>query len=126
MNRFLLVAIGSLFVFAATGGAAQDTLPTAEDQMKVLQERLDLTAEQRIKIKPIVQQLHETTQRLMDDKTLSREDRLARVRPHRLLADKKIRGILNAEQRKQLDQYESGPHSEVHGSLTGTPEAPVQ
>ncbi len=136
MNRLPLIAIVSIpiFVFAALGqetaakhgGVAQDSLPTAEEQLKVLNEKLDLTAEQLIKIKPILQQLHDATQNIMDDETLSREERLAKVRPLRQLADKKIREILSAEQKEKLDQYELGPHREVHGTLSGTPKPALQ
>jgi hypothetical protein len=40
-------------------------------------------------------------------------------------ADKKIREILSDDQKKKLDQYLQGPHSEMHGNLSGaTPPAP--
>jgi hypothetical protein len=136
MNRLSLIAIVSIPMFALAalgqqtaaqhGAAAQDSLPTAEEQVKVLTEKLDLSAEQQVEIKPIVQQLHEATQSIMDDQTLSRDQRLAKVRPQRRLADKKIREILSAEQKKKLDQYEQGPHPEMHGTLSGTPTPPAQ
>ena len=34
-------------------------------------------------------------------------------------ADKKIREILNDDQKKKLDQLEQEPHSELHGNLNG-------
>ena len=119
MNRTPLIATISICVFAFAalgqqpaakpGGAAQESLPTVEQQLKVLNEKLDLTAAQQTKIKPILEQLHEVTQTVMEDQTLSRDERLAKVRPQRQIADKKIRDILNAEQKKKLDQYEQGP-----------------
>lgn len=129
MNRLPLIAIVStMFAFAALGqetatrrGSAQDSLPAVKEQMKVLSQKLDLTPEQRVKIKPIVQQLNKTTLTIMEDRNLSHDERLAKVRPHRLLADKKIRETLSAEQNKKLDAYEAGPHPEMHGTLTGTP-----
>jgi hypothetical protein len=136
MNRLPLIAIVSIPMFAFSplgqdtaakhGGAAQDSLPTAEEQMKALNGKLDLTAEQQIKIKPILQELHAATQSIMEDQTLSRDERLVRVRPHRRLADRKIREFLSAEQKKKLDQFELGPHQELHGTLSGTPKPPVQ
>lgn len=135
MNRISSTIVSiSIFAFAALGQAAaprhdgptQDSLPAVEEQMKVLTGKLDLTAEQRSRIKPIMQQLHRATLRIMREQGWSREERLAKVRPHRLLADEKIRAILTAEQKKRLDAYEAGPHPEMHGTLTGTPNAPVQ
>jgi Spy/CpxP family protein refolding chaperone len=132
MNRLPIITIVNLlmFAFAALGqeasGEGQGGLPTAEEQLKVLTEKLDLTAGQQIKIKPIVRHLHDATQRLMGDQTLSNDERLSKVRPHRLLADEKIREILTAEQKKKLDEYELGPHPEMHGTLSGTPKPAVQ
>jgi len=41
------------------------------------------------------------------------------VRPQRYKADESIRAILNDDQKKKLDQYEQGPHSEMHSNLSG-------
>ena len=61
----------------------------------------------------------------MQDESMSREERLGHVRAWREKADKKIREILNDDQKKKLDQLEQGPHSELHGNLNGaTPPPP--
>lgn len=138
MNRFRVLAIATLSMFAlataaqqtATGPAgtdkdaqgqstAQSGVPTVELHLKVLTEKLALTDDQQARIKPILQELHDATVKLVQDKSLSHEERLAKVRPYRYEADKKIREFLNDEQKKKLDQYEQGPHSEMHGHLTG-------
>jgi len=62
----------------------------------------------------------------MQDQNLSREERLAKVRPQRQMADKKMREVLSDEQKKKLDQYEQGPHQEMHGTLSGTPKPPAK
>jgi Spy/CpxP family protein refolding chaperone len=100
-------------------------VPTVEKHLKVLTEKLDLTGDQQAKIKPILQKLHDATQKLMQDESMSREERLGHVRPWREKADKKIREILNDEQKKRLDQLEHEPHSELHGNQNGaTPPPP--
>ena len=138
MNRFRLLAIGTMLMFAltapaqqsATGPAgsdkeehaqrgAQDGVPTVESQLKVLTEKLDLTGDQQSRIKPILQELHDATQKIVQDKTLSHEERLAKVRPQRYKADKQIREFLSDDQKKKLDQYLQGPHPEMHGNLSG-------
>jgi Spy/CpxP family protein refolding chaperone len=131
MKRIPLVVMMSTSMLALTalaqqsaatpGSGAQHSLPSVEEQLKVLNEKLDLTAGQQGKIKPILQHLHDTTENLMQDDTLSQEERLAKVRPQRQMADKKMREILSDEQKKKLDQYEKGPHPEMHGTLSGTP-----
>jgi Spy/CpxP family protein refolding chaperone len=109
-----------------TSSNSSGGLPTVEEQLKVLTGKLDLTGDQQTKIKPILQDLHDATQKLMEDKSLSNEERLAKVRPQRMNADSRIRSILNDDQKKKLDQYEQGPHGEMHGSLRGTTQPPRQ
>ena len=145
MNRHRYFAIGAMLIAAAAAPAqqttagtgrtdkdehgqhtAQDNLPTVEQQLKVLTEKLDLNGDQQARIKPIVQELHDATQKLLQDKSLSREERLARARPQHYKADKQIREILSDDQKKKLDQYERGPHPEVHGDLGGKASSPPQ
>jgi hypothetical protein len=105
--------------------ASQDDVPKVGQMLKVLTEKLDLTGDQQARIIPILQKLHDTQQKLVQDKSLSREERLARVRPQRHEADKQIREILTDDQKKKLDQYLQGPHPEMHGNLSGaTPPPP--
>lgn len=137
MNRHRLLAIGAtlLFVFAAhapqatptAGDAAKSVsssdpagLPSVEAQLKVLTDKLSLTNEQQDKVKPILKELHDATEKIAQDKTLSYEERLAKVRPQRYKTDERIRALLNEDQKKKLDLYEQGPHGEMHGKLTGT------
>lgn len=119
------VVLGAQSAVKPTTGE-QETLPTVQEQLDVLNKKLGLTAKQQAKVKPILQQLHDATENVMRDQTLSREERLARVRPQRQMADKKMRTILDDEQRKKLDQYEQGPHREVHGTLSGKPKPQAQ
>ncbi|SPE56511.1 hypothetical protein SBV1_2420029 [Verrucomicrobia bacterium] len=105
--------------------AAQEDVPVVGQMLKVLTEKLDLTGDQQARIIPILQKLHDAQQKLVQDKSLSRQERLAKVRPQRYKADKQIRQILNDDQKKKLDQYLQGPHPEMHGNLSGaTPPPP--
>jgi hypothetical protein len=136
MNRIRLLAIGTILMFALTtvaqeattqpdrptkvdhgqGNAHGDRLPTVEGHLKVLSEKLNLTGDQQAKTKPILQALHDATQKLMQDESMSREERLGKVRACLEKADKKIREILNDDQKKKLDQLEDEPHSGLHGN----------
>ena len=148
MTRIRLLAIGSLLIVVLTAPAqqtatgpggtdkqerrrrgAQDDLPTVETQLKVLTEKLDLTGDEQVKIKPILEELHDATQKLVQDENMSRDERLSKVRPQRYKADKKIREILSDDQKEKLDQYLRGPHGEMHGNLSGAtapPPAPAE
>ena len=138
MNRIRLLAIGSVLLIAP-GMLAQQTAPTGEpakgaaqgvvlpdvgDQLKVLTQKLDLSVDQQPKVKTILQELHDASLRLMQDGNISQDELLSKVRPLRMNADKKIREILSDDQKKKLDLYLQGPHSEMHGILSGaTPPA---
>lgn len=139
MNRFHSLAFGTILIFAlnvaaqqtgtASGSAdkseqrqpsMQDNVPSADEQLKVLTAKLDLTNDQQARIIPILQDLHDATVKISQDQSLSREERLARVRPIRYRAHDQLRAILNDEQKKKLEQYMQGPHTEMHGNLSGT------
>lgn len=134
MNRIRSLTIGTLLTFAlavvaqqpaanagasSSGGVESGGMPTVEDQLKVLTEKLDLNATQRANVRPIVQKLHDATEQLTRDERLSPEERLAKVRPQREQASSKIRALLSNNQKKKLDQYLAGPHAEMHGGLSG-------
>jgi len=128
MNR--LTALGATFLIALTVPAhqavagPQDDVPPVGQMLKVLTEKLDLTTEQQAKITPILQRLHDIQQALVQDQSLSREERLAKMRPHRYKANEDIREILTDTQKGKLDQYLQGPHPEMHGSLSGAAPPP--
>ena len=143
MNRFHSLAFGTILIFAlnvaaqqtatAPGSAdksgqgqpsMQDDVPSADDQLKVLTTKLDLTDDQQAKIRPILQGLHDATVKISQDRSLSREERLAKVRPIRYKAHDQIREILNDEQKKKLEQYMQGPHADMHGNLSGATSPP--
>jgi Spy/CpxP family protein refolding chaperone len=143
MNRFRLVAIGAILVVAlttvaqqtTTGGAdknehgqgsGQNHVPGVEQHMKLLTDKLDLTAVQQTKVKPILQEMHDTTQKAVQDESISNDQRMANVGTARVKADKQIREILNDDQKKQLDQLEREPHPELHGNIKGTIPAPAR
>jgi Spy/CpxP family protein refolding chaperone len=127
MNRFRSLALGTMVTFALTAFAQQATtagnahavsggVPAVEMHMKLLTAKLDLTGDQQTKVKPILQELQDATQKSMSDESMSRDERLDHVRASRYKADKKIREILNDDQKKKLDQLEQEPHSELHGN----------
>jgi Spy/CpxP family protein refolding chaperone len=138
---FRVLTIGTILIVALTApaqqtatrptdkdehgqSAAQDDVPIVGQMLKELTKKLDLTGEQQARITPILQKLHDTQQKLMQDKSLSREERLAKVRPQRHKADKLIREIVSDRQKNKLDQYLQGPHPEMHGNLSGSTPPP--
>jgi hypothetical protein len=142
MNRHDLLLMGTMLILAVSAQAQQTTtsatapaeavpgqeaagLPTVDAQLKVLTEKVNLSGDQQSKIRLILKELHDATEKLAADKSLSHEERLAKVRPQRQKADEQIREVLSDYQKKKLDAYLRGPHPEMHGNLTGaTPPPP--
>jgi hypothetical protein len=102
---------------AAAQDAAAVKVPPVEPQLKLLTEKLELSAEQQDKIKPILQELYDTTVKLVQDENMSQADRMNGVHTARFAADKKMRLVLSEDQKGKLDQVESEPHPELHGNL---------
>jgi Spy/CpxP family protein refolding chaperone len=143
MNRYHSLAFGTILIFAlnvpaqqtasAPGPAEkseqgkptmQDDVPDVDPQLRFLTTTLDLTDDQQATIKPILQAVHDATEKISQDQSLSRDERLARVRPIRMKAHDQISALLNDEQKKKLEQYMQGPHPEMHGNLSGAASSP--
>lgn len=119
MNRIRLLAIGTVLVFALSTAAQQTAtspdahvagIPSVEGHLKALSEKLDLTADQQAKARPIMQEMHDSMQKLADDTSLTDEERMAGQKPIRAKADKQIRVFLADDQKKKLDELEGLPH----------------
>jgi hypothetical protein len=95
--------------------------------LKVLSEKLALTPDQQDKARPILQQMHDGSQKLEDDQTLTPEQRQAAMHPLFLKADQQLRAFLTDDQKKKkLDEMEAQmPHAQHTGS-DGSPSAPPQ
>lgn len=103
----------------------QTDAPTPDRQLTVLTAKLDLTADQQGKIRPILTQLDDMQAKLMADATLTQEERLEKIRPARYKAADQIRAVLTDEQKPKFEAYLAGRHPEMHGNLNGS-SAPQQ
>jgi Spy/CpxP family protein refolding chaperone len=128
MNRIRVFAMAAMFMFALNMAAQQPAaspddsavatkieVPGVEQHLKVLTEKLDLTSDQQARTTPVLQELHYASQKLAEDESMSRGERIDNLRAPRYKADRKIREILNDDQKKKLDQLEEQPHSGLHG-----------
>jgi Spy/CpxP family protein refolding chaperone len=120
----LTLAVAAQQANAGGGGPAKSppgdhaVVPAAEVQLKFLAEKLDLNSDQQEKMNPILQELHDTTMKLVQDHSMPHQEYVSKLRDARYGADKKIRAILTDEQKKKLDQVEQEPHPELHGNVT--------
>jgi hypothetical protein len=127
MNRFRLFAIGAMLLVALTvsaqqtdnaaaaqqehGQTAQSSTTEADQHMKMLSERLNLTADQQTKIKPILEHMLAERQKIMQDTSLSNDAREQKEKALHEKASKQARKYLSDDQRKKLDELEQQPHS---------------
>jgi len=127
MNRFRLFAIGTILMLTVTAAARQATAmnggqgeggnaSAVEKHMTLLTEKLDLSSDQQAKVKPILQAMHDTTQKFLQDESMSRDERMDNVRACRYKADREVRKILSDEQKKKLDQLEDETHPGMHSN----------
>ena len=133
MKGIRSLAIWTIFIFALSAPAQQPAtnsgpheIPSVEGHLKVLTTKLDLTADQQDKVRPILQEMHDGMQKIEDDQTLSDDERLADLRVVHSKADKKIREVLNDDQKKKLDLLEQQSHADFHGNPDAAKPAPSQ
>jgi len=136
MNRVRLLAIGTVVTFALTVVAQQPTtssnarggsggVPAVQNHMTLLTEKLNLTSDQQAKVKPILQEMHDATEKFFQDESMSRDERMDNVRACRYKADREIRKVLNDEQKKKLDQLEQEQHADLHGNVNRSTPPPA-
>ena len=127
MNRICswmrVVALGGLLAVVWPAQAQQENPPergqqgrtdnpgarrggNPEQQLNRLAEQLNLTAEQKGKIAPILKEQGEKMRALRDDQNLSREDRAAKLQEIRKEANAKIKPILTEEQARKWEEIQ--------------------
>lgn len=90
----------------AAQGPAGHAMPTVDDQLKHMTDRLGLSTEQQTKIKPILEDSHLQAQTVMNDSSLTPEDRRAKMRSLHESSSAKIRDVLNDDQKKKYDEWQ--------------------
>ena len=87
-------------------GQARHAMPSVDDQLKNLTDKLNLTADQQAKVKPILQDTQTQAQAVMKDSSLSQDDRRAKMRSLHESSSAKIRDVLNDDQKKKFDDWQ--------------------
>jgi Spy/CpxP family protein refolding chaperone len=93
-------------------------MPSVDDHVKLLAEKLNLTDDQQAKVKSILEDTHQQMQTLMKDESISREDKHDKMRSIREAGNAKVRDVLNDDQKKKLDAMEKEMH-ERHSKENG-------
>jgi hypothetical protein len=119
MNRIRFLAVATVFALALPALAQQSAppahrLPNVDEHLKVLSEKLELTADQQEKARPILKKMQDSMQKVMNDTSLTPEQMHAEMRPAHEKADKELRAILTEDQKKKLDELEAHSHPDMH------------
>jgi hypothetical protein len=130
MNRFrsltvvvFMLLLVSLLASAQQGSPAshsdaqarQDQASPVDQHMQALTERLDLTADQQAKLRPIVQRMFDDRQKLEEDKSLSDAERHKKMMVMHEKATRQAKQFLNDAQKKTLDEM-FAEHQKAHGT----------
>lgn len=87
-------------------GRPRRGMPSVDDQVKNLTDKLSLTDDQQAKVKAILEDSHSQMQKLMQDDSMSREDKMAKGRSLREASNGKIRELLTDDQKKKFDDMQ--------------------
>ena len=93
--------------------------PMSVDQrLQMLTKRLNLTADQQEKIKPMLESESQQMQALHQDSSLSREDRMSKMQQIRQSTNDQIKGVLNSDQQQKFQEM---MNHQGHGPMGGPP-----
>jgi protein CpxP len=96
------------------GHTKRGHMPNAEAQLKHITEALNLTDDQQSKVKSILEDTHKQANAVMNDKSLSQEDRHAKLTDLHNAAHAKMRDILTDEQKKKFDDMQKRMQDHAH------------
>jgi len=88
-------------------------MPSVDDQLKHLTQKLNLTDEQQAKIKPILEDQRKQMEQIHNDSSLSREDRFSKMQQLRTSGDTQIKAVLNEDQQKKFDKMREEQRSHM-------------
>jgi Spy/CpxP family protein refolding chaperone len=128
----LLCAAATLLCMSTTAWAQDNQNPQAEHhehgqgmnadaQLEHMSQTLNLTDDQKTKIKPILEDSAKQMQQLRQDTSVSQEDRHTKMQQIHESTMSQIKPILTDDQQKKLDSMmQHGPGERGHGHKKGT------
>lgn len=121
LKRYLTIAAGGMLILGVTLCGAQTNPQSGpwqggrrgrghwmnvDQQVQRLTKRLNLTDDQAGKVRSILEKRQKEMQGLRSDQSLSREERMSKMRTIFGSSNKKIRDVLNDNQKKTFDQIQ--------------------
>ena len=131
MKLMRLLALLAACLFAMAAGAQQNPpaqesgehkhggqsgrMGNMDDMMQELTTKLNLTADQQTKIRSIMEQQHEQMRATMNDQSLSKEDKHAKMKSAHESIQAKVREVLTDEQKPKFDAMMKDMENNMHG-----------
>ena len=112
MGILMLFAVGALGQQPGNDTVTHH-MPSVEEHVNLLSERLNLTSDQQTKLTPVIREMQETVEKSNQDTSLSQDERNARMRAAHMKADKQMRMFLTEPQKAKLTEMEQEAHMDV-------------
>jgi periplasmic protein CpxP/Spy len=87
------------------GGRGGRQMPSVDDQVGSIKQAVNLSDEQAGKVHDILQAQRDKAQQMMQDSSVSRDDRRAKMQALREDSNNQIRALLSDDQKKSYDSY---------------------
>ena len=122
-RRAITLAAAALLALPATQFFAQQTetqagpphsMPSVDDHLHMLAQKLDLTQDQQDKARPIISEMQAEMQKIADDKSLTHDEYMEKTHAAFMKADKEFREFLSDAQKTKLDEMEQQMHPGQH------------
>ncbi|HXA84329.1 MAG TPA: hypothetical protein VNZ47_04590 [Candidatus Dormibacteraeota bacterium] len=85
-----------------------------DDHVKELTTKLNLTADQQTKVKAILEEHHQKMETMMNDQSMSKEDKHARMKGMHDSVHAKVREVLTDDQKPKFDAMVKDMESNMH------------
>src|SRR6266851_9100626 len=93
------------------GQGTAHKMPSVDEMVQTMSDKLSLTDEQKPKVRKIAEDMHKKMESMKDDQSsVSREDRMAKMRSAHDETMAKVWAILHDDQKKKLDEWQKEMH----------------
>jgi periplasmic protein CpxP/Spy len=129
-NKLFTLALGGVFALATTAALAQDQgqagLPAGhpshamrmdpDHQLAALTQELNLTTNQQTQIKPILVDRQQKLQALMQNQSLSQDDRRSQAKSIMSDSNSRIEAVLNGDQKQKFEAMQQQKREKKRGT----------
>jgi len=106
----------------AQGQGMGHKMPSVDEMVQTMTEKLSLTGDQKAKVTKIAEGVHKKMESVLNDPSMSSEDRMAKMRAAHDDAMSQVRPILNDDQKKKLDEWQKEIHDHNHNKDAKAPQ----